>query len=138
MIENVFVDTNILVYSYSLDDPVKVERSRKLLRIDLDECDIFISTQIINEFYATMSRRRVPHDSIKQIINELYKCTQIRTLTFQIIEFALELKEKYLYSWWDSLVLSSALESNCSVLYSEDMQHKQIIENSLEIINPFI
>jgi len=47
------------------------------------------------------------------------------------------MKEKYGYSWWDSLVLSAALGNGCSILYSEDLQHKQIIENSLEIVNPF-
>ncbi|MDR0516418.1 MAG: hypothetical protein LBH25_05165 [Fibromonadaceae bacterium] len=48
------------------------------------------------------------------------------------------LKKKYHYSWWDSLVLASALENGCQTFYSEDMQHKQIIESSIKIINPFL
>jgi predicted nucleic acid-binding protein len=48
------------------------------------------------------------------------------------------LKEKYHYSWWDSLVLASALENGCQIVYSEDMQHEQVIEDSLKIINPFL
>jgi len=48
------------------------------------------------------------------------------------------IKEKYHYSWWDSLILTSALENNCKIVYSEDMQHGQIIENTLKIVNPFL
>ncbi len=47
------------------------------------------------------------------------------------------IREKYRYSYYDSLVISAALYANCTVLYSEDMQHGQIIENKLKIVNPF-
>jgi predicted nucleic acid-binding protein len=50
---------------------------------------------------------------------------------------ALEIVERYRFSWYDSLIVASALESRCEVLYSEDLQHKQRIE-SLEIVNPFL
>jgi len=46
--------------------------------------------------------------------------------------------DKYQYSFWDSLMLASALENGCSVIYSEDMQHEQIIGKKLKIINPFV
>ena len=49
----------------------------------------------------------------------------------------MELIEKYQYSYWDSLLLASSLENKCSIIYSEDMQHEQIIEKKLKIINPF-
>jgi predicted nucleic acid-binding protein len=48
------------------------------------------------------------------------------------------IKEKYSYSWWDSLVLASALENSCKIIYTEDMQNGQIIENTLKIVNPFV
>ena len=51
---------------------------------------------------------------------------------------ALNLKERYKYQFYDCLILATALENSCSILYSEDMQHKQTIEKSLQIINPFI
>ena len=50
----------------------------------------------------------------------------------------LKMKEKYKLQYYDSLILSTVLENGCTVLYSEDMQHKQINENQLTIINPFI
>ncbi len=53
------------------------------------------------------------------------------------IKKALRVKKDSNYSYWDSLVIASALENNCSILYTEDMQHGQTIENSLKITNPF-
>lgn len=47
------------------------------------------------------------------------------------------LGERYGYSYFDSLMLASALEQGCSILYSEDMQHGQILEGGLRIIDPF-
>ena len=47
------------------------------------------------------------------------------------------IRSKYKYSYYDSLIIATALESKCKILYSEDMHHGQIIENSLKIINPF-
>lgn len=44
----------------------------------------------------------------------------------------------YGYSYWDSLIIATAIQSDCSILYSEDMQHDQVIEDKLRIINPFI
>ena len=48
-----------------------------------------------------------------------------------------DIRLKYKYSYYDSLIIAAALESKCTVLYSEDMQHDQIIESTLQIINPF-
>jgi predicted nucleic acid-binding protein len=51
---------------------------------------------------------------------------------------AMEVKRKYGYTYWDSLVLATALLHNCSILYSEDMQHSQLINTTLIIVNPFV
>jgi predicted nucleic acid-binding protein len=51
---------------------------------------------------------------------------------------ASELRQRYSVSFWDSLVISSALQANVPVLYSEDLQHEQVIEDRLKIINPFV
>jgi predicted nucleic acid-binding protein len=49
-----------------------------------------------------------------------------------------EIREKHKYSIWDSLIIASALENGCKILYSEDMHHNHLIEKKLRIINPFI
>ena len=51
---------------------------------------------------------------------------------------AIELKDKYNLQYYDALIIATALENHCNIIFSEDMQHNQIIENQLTIINPFI
>jgi predicted nucleic acid-binding protein len=51
---------------------------------------------------------------------------------------AFRIAERYGFSFYDSLIISAALESGCNTLYSEDMQHGQLIENRLKIVNPFV
>ncbi len=58
-------------------------------------------------------------------------------IDFQIIIRGLALKKRYGYSYWDTLILASALECDCSIVYSEDMQDGQRIEQTLTIVNPF-
>jgi predicted nucleic acid-binding protein len=60
----------------------------------------------------------------------------ISPINYQTYQSAYQLRTKYSVSYWDSLIIASALENVCSTLYSEDMQHQLIIENKLCIINP--
>ena len=48
------------------------------------------------------------------------------------------LRQQQNISFWDSLIVASALENDCSFIYTEDLQHNQIIENKLKVINPFM
>jgi predicted nucleic acid-binding protein len=61
----------------------------------------------------------------------------IKNLDIFTLEKTVAIMEKYNYSYWDSMMLASAIESDCSVIYSEDMQHGQTIDGKLKIINPF-
>jgi predicted nucleic acid-binding protein len=138
MTEKVFIDTNIFIYAYTKDDEQKNKISCDLLRENVAKENIAISTQIINEFYSVMTKYKYEHSQIKHYLEEIKIQVEVNSLSLETIDCCLLTKEKYCYSWWDSLVLASALESRCSILYSEDMQHGQVIENSLKIINPFI
>ena len=55
----------------------------------------------------------------------------------ETIKYSWKIRRKYSYSYWDSLIIASALENNCKALYTEDIQDGQIIEDKLTIINPF-
>jgi len=61
----------------------------------------------------------------------------ISDLNIRTLDQTIKISARYGFTFWDSMILASALENNCSVLYSEDMHHNQIIEGSLQIINPF-
>jgi len=137
MKDKIFIDSNIFVYAYTDDDWRKHELSRNLLKDNVLTNEIILSVQILNEFYSVMAKYKYSHYEIKSCLDEIIEQAQITSLKLDTFKFCLFIKEKYSYSWWDSLILASALESNCKIVYSEDMQHGQIIENILKIVNPF-
>jgi len=138
MIEKVFVDANVFIYAYTCDDEQKHSIARNLLRNNVLNNEIVLSVQILNEFYAVMARYKYPHNEIKLCLNEIIEQVRVMPVELETIKQCIFIKEKYGYSWWDSLVLASALENDCTILYSEDMQHNQVLENRLRIVNPFL
>ncbi len=131
----VFIDSNILIYAYS---ETEVEKKNKVLSI-LESEDVSLNTQVINEFIWIMNRKfDVDLDSLKLISNNIFQLFDVILVTETTINKAIDLSQKLKYSYWDSLILASALEKKCNTLYTEDMQHGQIIEDNLKIVNPFI
>jgi predicted nucleic acid-binding protein len=137
MSDKVFVDTNIFVYAYTDDDAHKHDAARVLLYEKLKQANITVSAQVLSEFYSGMRKNKKTHTEIKAAIYEIIDSTSVAGLSLLTVESCLLLKEKYLYSWWDSLILASALETDCDTVYSEDMQDGQLIEDRLTIRNPF-
>ena len=74
---------------------------------------------------------------VQTITKTLSKECQIEPLTESTHFLALDIKERYQFSLYDSLIIASALTAKCSILYSEDMQNGQIIHGQMQIINPF-
>jgi predicted nucleic acid-binding protein len=126
------------VYAHLNNDPQKHQKANLLFKNTLSKKRLIISAQVVNEFYSAMSKYNYSHNQIVQFINEISISANIKNISFNTSKKAFYIKDKYAYSWWDSLVLSSALENYCQIVYSEDMQHGQIIENSLRIVNPFV
>ena len=93
--------------------------------------------QVINEFYNVLLRKNIEDNVIQEKIHSQLETCSASELSLKTVFSAWKLREKYKYSYWDSLILASALENSCSILYSEDMQHGQVIEDNLKIINPF-
>jgi predicted nucleic acid-binding protein len=138
MNDKTFIDTNIFVYAYTGDDKTKHSTAQKVIRDGFKSQNTIISTQVLSEFYSAMTKIKIDHGSIKNIIYELISTSAVKAITVQTVKKAVFLREKYAYSWWDSLILSSALENGCNRICSEDMRHGHIIEDSLVIENPFI
>ena len=126
----VFVDSNVFIYAYTSDDKQKHSIARNLLRENVLDNEIILSVQVLNEFYSVMTRYKRPHNEIKLCINEIIEQVKVMPLELDTVKLGFFIKEKYLFSWWDSLVLSSALENDCKIIYSEDMQHNQLIEGA--------
>jgi predicted nucleic acid-binding protein len=135
MNDNCFIDTNILVYCYTADEPVK---RKKALAVCVAP-NAFISTQVLTEFSNTLKKKfDFLWKDIELTVNEVDSDFNVHINKPATVEQACRIADKYKYSFYDSLIISAALACNCAILYSEDMQHGQVIEDRLKIINPFI
>ena len=131
----VFLDSNILIYSYSNSEQGKQLIARKLIT----EYGSMISTQVLQELTNTITRKfGFSFASAEAAIHECCQNNELHINTEDTIRQACRVAEQYGYSFYDSLIISAALECNCRTLYSEDMQHNQSINNQLIIINPFV
>lgn len=129
-----FIDTNILVYAYSETEPEKKQVAVQLLT-DRSVC---MSTQVVNEFVWIMSSKyRVDMKLLSDVAKNLFLLYRMDIVDDRTIAAAIDMSMRYRLSYWDSLIVSSAMKLNCPVLYSEDLQHKQVIEKSVTITNPF-
>ena len=130
-----FLDTNILVYLYTEDEPA---RQRAALET-LNSHHCIVSTQVMNEASNVWFNKCGWNGvKIKQHLDNIETvCDEVVTIQRGTIDKALALKETYGYSYYDCLMIASALENNCEILFSEDMTNQQIIENRLKIVNPF-
>jgi predicted nucleic acid-binding protein len=133
---NAFVDTNILVYA--ADETMQAERKRMIARELLRAPRLRISVQVLNEFVA--SARHPRKLALSQTAEQDWLAAWLRMtvtpLSLNLFVEALRIHLRYHFSHWDSLIVSAALASDSSILYSEDLQHGQVIEG-MEIINPF-
>jgi predicted nucleic acid-binding protein len=75
---------------------------------------------------------------IRKLIFTLEAICRVEIISLVTIHTALEVRERYSFSWYDSLIVAAALEAGCDILYSEDMQHRQVINGRLHIVNPFV
>ena len=131
---SVFLDTNILAYLYSTSEPQKRSKSISILA----NCLCITSTQALNEFGNVFIKKyKMSRVFIKQAITNISRTCSVRLITEQTINSALDLNDKYGYSYYDCLMLASALENTCGELFSEDMATGQLIEGKLKIVNPY-
>ena len=136
MLDKVFVDTNILIYAYSEDEIEKQTIANKFLE-DYSET-IIISNQVINELVNVLFKKfKLSSNDIENTILELDTFMQIVDFDITTQIKAVRIKEKYKLQYYDALIIATALENGCTILLSEDMQHHQVIDNVLTIVNPF-
>jgi predicted nucleic acid-binding protein len=136
-----FIDTNIWLYRLFDDQRIEAkERERKrTIAISLTESsNMILSTQVINELSANLIKKaKFDEERIKSVIQSLYNRCQVVEFNLTILETASNLRTQYNLSFWDSLIVASALSADSSILYSEDMQDGLIVANQLTITNPF-
>ncbi|MDB5468893.1 MAG: PilT protein domain protein [Caulobacter sp.] len=131
MTEAPFFDSNILLYTMSAGP--KADVAGALIAVGGT-----ISVQVLNEF-AHVSRRKFSADfaTVHHSLSVFRRLLRVDPLTVGGHQRGLALSERYRLSVFDGQILASALNANCNVLYSEDLQSGQIIEDVLTIRNPF-
>lgn len=140
MRDNCFLDTNIFIYSFDDREPDKRGIASGLIQKGLKEHQTFISFQVVQEFINVSTRKfQKPLSAedcklyIRTIMMPLWKIYPSK----ELYTSALDIARDYQFSFYDSLIISAAIESSANILYSEDLQHNQKV-GTVTIINPFI
>ncbi len=132
----ILLDTNLWVYLYAKDPAEKYDQVRQIVADQFES--IVISSQILGELYHVLTRKNLTTVSeAKAIIVEMVTNFPVLEIDTVKVLQALDINTQYQYSYWDSLVIATALLADCQTLYSEDMHHQQKIEKKMDILNPF-
>jgi predicted nucleic acid-binding protein len=138
--ERFFLDTNIAVYCFDSSALRKQEAAKELVAHGASSGCGVVSYQVLQEFCNVASNsRRLTLDTERTMayVNLLLEPMNKVPASAALLEAALVVRADNGFSFYDSLIIAAALQSGCSVLYSEDMQHTQRI-GGLQIINPFL
>lgn len=140
MSDRFFIDANIFLYTFDQNAPVKARRSEDLISRGIETGKGVISFQVVQEFFNGAFRRLKP--AMSQPEAEIYLAMTLRPLlavhsSYALYIRALQITSRHSMSWYDSLIVAAAIESECSILYSEDLQHGQKFD-SLMVGNPFL
>jgi predicted nucleic acid-binding protein len=128
-----FFDTSVLLYLLS-EDSRKADRVEQLLT---DRGTI--SVQVLNEFAAVALRKlRMKLGDVREILNIVRVVCHVEPVTVATHDRGLAVHERYGFSLYDSMIVSSALIAGSEVLYSEDLQDGQVIDDQLRVANPFL
>ena len=129
-----FIDTNVFIYIQRTDDLIK----KRLAEQAIDQCDCVASTQVLNEICNILTKKYpTPLQEIALFLADIRTNSEVRLVTEDTIDAALLIHERWQFSYYDSLIIASALASDCGYIISEDMQDGQVINERLRIVNIF-
>ena len=128
------LDSNILIYNHSLD----CEDKRIIANRFFDKNPV-ISSQVLSEYLNVMIRKfKIQKQELMNLCSSWIEKCSVQPVILSTVKLAKNLVIKYDLQIFDGIIIAAALEADCEILYSEDMQDGQVIENKLKITNPFI
>jgi len=128
------LDSNILIYNHSLD-----HENKRIIARDFFNKNPVVSSQVISEYLNVMKRSfKMQKLELMQLCSLWLEKCSVQPVILSTVKLAQDLIGKYDFQVFDGIVVAAALEADCDILYSEDMQNGQIIENMLKIVNPFV
>ncbi|NOZ71344.1 MAG: PIN domain-containing protein [Chloroflexi bacterium] len=132
-----FIDTNIWLYAFILQQDK--EKHAVATRLIETQSDVIISTQVLNELTVNLLKKTYLGEAeIQKLVRSFYARYSIIAFDESILLEASELRTRYQLSFWDSLIVASALYVGADYLLTEDMQHNQVIGGELQIVSPFV
>ncbi len=130
---NIALDTNIVIYKHGFDNDAKMVIAARFLYENP-----VISAQVISEYLNVMKRISQKNKrELMEMCAEWLDACRIQPITHSTIYMARHLIGKYDFQMFDGIIVASALEAGCDILYSADMQDGLIVEKTLTIVNPF-
>ena len=133
-----FVDTNVLVYAYDVSAGEKHEIAKELLKELWYERNGCLSTQVLQEFYVTITKKvKKPLSPVEaaEIISDL-RSWKLSVIDIKDILEAIRVSQRYVISFWDSLIIVSAVNLDCEIIWSEDLNSGQYF-GKVRVQNPF-
>jgi predicted nucleic acid-binding protein len=131
--KKIFFDTNTLLYLLSSDTKKADWVSKNLQQSNV------ISVQVLNEFTSASIRKiKISNSELDEFLDLFTSTFNVRSLDIDTFETGLMVSRRYGYQHYDSMIIAAALQAGCEKLYSEDMQHRQVINKRLQIVNPFL
>lgn len=120
-----FIDTNVLVYAHDGGAGAKHTSAVDLLTRLFEDSSGALSVQVLAEFYAAATKKLgMRSEEAEDAISDLEGWTIHRPGHADLMR-ACRLQRRYKIAWWDALIVNSAIELGCSVLWSEDLTHGQ-------------
>jgi predicted nucleic acid-binding protein len=127
-----FFDTSVLLYLLS-GDTAKADRVEALLLTRG-----VVSVQVLNEFaVVSLQKLKMPLNEIREILATIRAVCAVEPITVETHDRGLAVHERYGFSLYDSMLVAAALIVGATIMYSEDLQHGQVIDNQLRVTNPF-
>lgn len=137
MSDSAFVDTNVVVYAFDDDEPVKQQTAREVLDGPGDQV-LVISTQVLAEFYVTVTRKLArPLDpaTARQAVEHLNELPVVAT-DADLVLAAIDIAHRHQISFWDGLIVQAASTAGCDTILTEDLSHGSVIAG-VTVMNPF-
>jgi predicted nucleic acid-binding protein len=133
-----FVDSNVWIYAATQSEDVPPDPRHEMARTLLAAIEPYLSVQVINEISVNLIRKfQFSEGHIQALVRSFYEKYTVCPMNEDVLLGASALRASYSLSFWDSMIVSTALQYQCQTLYTEDMRDKLVIDNTLTIVNPF-
>ena len=137
--ERGFVDSNIWIYAVTQSGSIPPNPRHEAAKILIRTIQPYISVQVINEVsYNLVKKFKFTESDIQTLVKSFYRAYTVCPMMDEVLLLeASSIRQRYNISFWDSMLVSTAIQSQCSIFYTEDMRHGLIVNDVLTIVNPF-